>query len=98
MKQVPKQKNTRDARSEQINVQARSHALAYVIAAAQILTILCLVKGNPAWKGSLSLLFLGVAFELFYKYQQYAEKLYRQVGAVFWVIGIGLLAWFGVTG
>lgn len=98
MKQVPKQKNTRDARSEQINVQAKSHALAYVIAAAQILTILCLVKGNPAWKGSLSLLFLGVAFELFYKYQQYAEKLYRQVGAFFLVIGIGLLAWFGVTG
>lgn len=98
MEQTPKQKSTRDGRSEQINVQARSHALAYVIAAAQILTILCLVKGNPAWKGSLSLLFLGVAFELFYKYQQYTEKPYRQVGAVFLVIGIGLLAWFGVVG
>ena len=88
MVQTSKQKPVQDKRKQQINV----------IAAAQILTILCLFKGNPAWKGSLSLLFFGVAFELFYKNQQYAEKTYRQVGALFLAAGIAFLAWFGVTG
>lgn len=98
MKQAQKQRPTKDERDEQIDVQARSHALEYVIAATQILTIICLVKGNSAWKGSLSLLFFGIAFGLFYKYRQYAEKPYRQVGVACLVIGIGLLTWFGVTG
>ncbi len=30
--------------------------------------------------------------------QEYAEKPYRQVGAAFLIIGIALLAWFGITG
>jgi hypothetical protein len=98
MKPTPKQKRVKDERDEQIDVQARSHALEYVIASTQILTIMCLIKGNTAWKGSLSLLFFGVAFELLYKYQQYTEKPYRQVGVVFLILGIGLLTWFGVTG
>ena len=98
MVQTSKQKSVQDKRKQQIDAQAKSHSLEYVIAAAQILTILCLFKGNPAWKGSLSLLFFGVAFELFYKNQQYAEKTYRQVGALFLAAGIAFLAWFGVTG
>ena len=66
-----------DERDQQIDVQAKSHALEYVITATQILTVLCLLKGNPAWRGSLSLLFFGIAFMLFYKYQQYTAKPYR---------------------
>lgn len=88
----------KDERDEQIAAQAKSHALEFVVAAAQILTILCLFKGNPAWKGSLSLLFFGVAFQLFYKSWQYAAKPYRQVGAVFLAAGLALMIWFGVTG
>ncbi len=98
MKQPPRQRPVKDERDEQIDLQAKSHSLEYVIAATQILTIMCLIKGNPAWKGSLSLLFFGVAFGLFYKYQQYTEKPYRQVGVVFLIIGILLLVWFGITG
>lgn len=98
MKQPPRQRPIKDERDEQIDVQAKVHSLEYVIAATQILTVMCLIKGNPAWKGSLSLLFFGVAFGLFYKYQQYTEKPYRQVGVVFLLIGIVLLAWFGITG
>ena len=94
MKQPPRQRPIKDERDEQIDVQAKVHSLEYVIAATQILTVMCLIKGNPAWKGSLSLLFFGVAFGLFYKYQQYTEKPYRQVGVVFLLIGIVLLAWF----
>ena len=33
---------------KQIETRSRSHALDFVAAAAQILTILCIVKGNPA--------------------------------------------------
>ena len=98
MKQPPRQRPIKDERDEQIDVQAKVHSLEYVIAATQILTVMCVIKGNPAWKGSLSLLFFGVAFGLFYKYQQYTEKPYRQVGVVFLLIGIVLLAWFGITG
>ncbi len=98
MKQPPRQRPVKDERDEQIDLQAKSHSLEYVIAATQILTIMCLIKGNPAWKGSLSLLFFGMAFGLFYKYQQYTEKPYRQVGVVFLIIGILLLVWFGITG
>lgn len=94
----PKRHPLKDERDRQIDVQAKSHALEYVIAAAQVLTVLCLIKGNPAWRGSLSLLFFGTAFALFYKHQQYTEKPYRQVGVVFLLIGAALLVWFAVAG
>ena len=98
MKQPSRQRPVKDERDEQIDVQAKSYALELMTAATQVLTIICLVKGNPAWKGSLSLLFFGAAFGLFYKYQQYTEKPYRQVGVVLLLIGIAPLIWFGITG
>lgn len=98
MKQPPRQRPVKDERDEQIDVRAKSYSLEYVIAATQILTIMCLIKDNPAWKGSLSLLFFGVAFGLFYKYEQYTEKPYRQIGAIFLMIGISFMIWFGITG
>ena len=98
MKQPPQQRSMKDERDEQIDVHAKSYALEFMIAATQVLTIMCLVKGNPAWKGSLSLLFFGAAFGLFYKYQQYTEKPYRQVGVFLLLVGIALLIWFGITG
>ncbi len=54
-----------DARDEQIKTKARSHALEWVTAVTQILTAICIAKGNPAWKGTLSILFFGIAFTLF---------------------------------
>ena len=98
MNPSPKRYPLKDERDRQIDVQAKSHALEYVIAATQILTVLCLLKGNPAWRGSLSLLFFGIAFMLFYKYQQYTEKPYRQVGIASLAIGVALLVWFAVAG
>ncbi len=98
MKQPPRQRPIKDERDEQIDLLAKSHSLEYMVAATQILTVICLVKGNPAWKGSLSLLFFGIAFGLFYKYQQYTEKPYLSVGVFFLLAGIALLVWFGITG
>lgn len=88
----------KDERDRQIDTAARSHALDFVVAATQVLTVLCAVKGNPAWKGSLSLLFLGGSAMLFYKYDQYEERPYRQVGVALGLIGLALLIWFGITG
>ena len=56
------------------------------------------VKGNPAWKGSLSLLFFGGAAALVYKYDEYKEKTYFIIGIVLGIIGTALLIWFGITG
>lgn len=36
----------RDERDEQIDTRARSHALDFMVAAAEVLTVMCLVKGN----------------------------------------------------
>ena len=88
----------KDERDQQIDTASRSHALDFVIAATQVLTVLCAMKGNPAWKGSLSLLFLGAAAMLFYKYGQYEARPYRLVGVVLGLIGLALLIWFGITG
>lgn len=51
-----------DKQKEQIT------ALEIVVAATQVLTVICILKGNSAWKGSLALLFIGAAAKLFYKY------------------------------
>ena len=92
------QRPLKDERDEQIDVRSKYHALDFLIAATQVLTVMCLIKGNPAWKGSLSTLFFGGAAMLFYKYDKYGEKQYIQIGIIVGLIGLALLIWFGVTG
>ena len=98
MRQPSPSSPVKDERDEQIDTRSKSAALDFVIAATQILTIMCLVKGNPAWKGSLAFLFIGGAASLFYKYDKYAEKPYIQVGIGLGLTGVALLVWFGMTG
>lgn len=88
----------KDERDQEIQVKSESHALEFVVAATQILTIICLFKGNPAWKGSLSLLFIGAAAKLFYKHKNYEEKPYFYVGIGIGIIGMALMIWFCITG
>ena len=64
MKQSPRQRPIRDERDEQIEVQSRARSLEYVLSATTILTVICLLKGNPAWKGTISLAFFEAAFEI----------------------------------
>lgn len=92
------QRPLKDERDEQIDVRSKYHAFDFLIAATQVLTVMCLIKGNSAWKGSLSTLFFGGAAMLFYKYDKYEEKPYIYVGIVLGLIGAGLLVWFGITG
>lgn len=98
MKQSQRQKPIRDERDEHIEVYSKAHSLEYVLTVSMILTVICLLKGNSAWKGSISLAFFAAAFEIFYKYKQYEEKLYRIVAAVFLLGGIAFMAWFAITG
>ena len=98
MKQPPKQRPFKDERDEQIDTSSKSAALDFVITATQVLTVMCLIKGNPAWKGSLALLFIGGAARLFYKYDKYEEKPYIQVDIGLGLIGVALFVWFGITG
>ena len=97
MKQPPRKRPVKDERDQQIELHSKSYALEWVTAVTQILTIMCIVKGNPAWKGTLSILFFAVAFALFYQFDQYREKPFRQVGAAFLIIGMILLVWFGIS-
>lgn len=53
MKQTPGQRPFKDERDEQIDTHSKSAALDFVIAATQILTIMCLIKGNPHGKAAL---------------------------------------------
>ena len=43
-------------------------------------------------------MFIGAAAALFYKYDQYKERLYIQVGVVLGIVGVALLVWFGIMG
>lgn len=43
-----KQRPIKDERDKQIETNAKSYALEWVTAVTQILTIICIVKGNPA--------------------------------------------------
>ena len=95
MEQPKEQRPVKDERDRQIEKESKSYAMEWVVAITQILTIMCLIKGDPAWKGTLSIMFFAVAFALFYQFRQYGEKPFRLVGAVFLAQGIGFLAWFG---
>ena len=94
MKQPPRPRPLHDERDRQIQTGARSFALEIVIALSQILTVVCAIKGNSAWRGTLSLLFLGCAAALFDQYRQYREKPYCQVASVMLLFGAGLLGGF----
>lgn len=98
MKQPPRERPIKDERDDEIEVHAKSYALEWMTAATQILTVICLVKGNPAWKGTLSLLFFAIALALLFQYREYQEAPFKKVGIFFLLCGVALLLWFGFTG
>ena len=93
-----KERMVKDERDEQIDTSSKSVALDIVITATEILTIICIIKGNPTWKGSLRILCIDLSIGLMYKYAAYKEKPYLWVGIVFSLIGAALFVWFGITG
>ena len=98
MTEPPRKRPLKDERDEMIDRDSKNWSLELMTCATQILTVICAVKGNSAWKGSLSLLFFGLAAGLIYKYSMYREKPYLYVGLVSLLVGTALLIWFAVTG
>ena len=98
MNNPPRERPVRDERDVAIDRDAKNWSLELIICATQILTIICAIKCNSAWKGSLSLLFFGCAAGLIYKYKMYREKPYLGVGLVSLTVGAALLIWFCFTG
>ena len=66
MKQPPRARPYKDERDIYIEQQARSFALEGMLVASQILTFICLLKHNPAWKAGLALLFIGAALYVWF--------------------------------
>lgn len=98
MQNPPRERPVKDERDEMIDRDAKNWSLELIICATQVLTVICAVKGNSAWKGSLSLLFFGIADALIYKYSMYRERPYLYVGLASLAIGLALIIWFAVTG
>lgn len=47
MKQPPRQRTIKDERDEKIGKDAKVYAFEWIIAITQVLTIMCIIKGNP---------------------------------------------------
>lgn len=86
-----------DERDDEIDVHSKSSAWEFTAAAAQIFTIMCVVKGNPAWRGGLALIFLGMAANMFYRFGQYEAKSFFAGGLLLGAVGTALLIWFGIS-
>ncbi len=97
-KDFSKYKPLKDERDEQIDSDSKNVSWAFVTTGIQILAIMCLVKGNPAWKGCIGALSIGCSVELLYKYLAYKEKPYLWVGLITLLMGIAFLIWFGISG
>ena len=72
--------------------------LEIVVATTQILTIICIIKENPAWKGCLALLFIGIAVSLFDKFRETKKRPYLYSGICMILIGLTLILWFVIAG
>lgn len=94
MEQTKRKRPMMDERDKEIEKTSKSYALEFVVGVTQVLTLVCIVKGNAAWKGTLSLLFFGIAAQLYYKYDKYEEKPYVYVACLMGLIGTVLLLWF----
>ena len=66
-------------------------------AASQLLTLLCWLKGNGAWRGTLALLFFWLAagrFRMFLRNESGPDLV---LGITWGLLGLGLLIWFAAA-
>ena len=84
----------KDERDIQLEIQGRSWASELMIAVLELMMVVCLVKGDPAWKICLGTTFIGAGGVLGYLYKKYESKYVLWVAAAFALAGAALLAWF----
>ena len=83
-----------DERDQEIEAQANSRALGFGAGCLELFTVLCAVKGEPAWRGGLALLLLGMSASMLYRSSAYEEKPYLWGGLLLGALGAALLVWF----
>ena len=98
MNTPPRERPVKDERDKMIDRDAKNWSLELMICATQVMTLICAVKGNAAWKGCLSLLFFGEAAGLLHKYGAYRERPYLGAGLASLAAGLALIIWFCVSG
>lgn len=81
----------KDERDRQIEIQSKSYAAEIMVTISEILMIAALVKGNPLWRGFLSVALTGCAAILIHKYRAYDEKPYLYMGLVLGLAALALL-------
>lgn len=81
----------KDERDRQIEIQSKSYAAEIMVTISEILMIATLVKGNPLWRGFLSVALTGCAAILIHKYRTYDEKPYLYMGLVLGLAALALL-------
>lgn len=81
-------------RDQEIEACANSKALGFGAGCLELFTVLCAVKGDPAWRGGLALLLLGMSASMLYRSSAYEEKHYLWGGLLLGALGATLLAWF----
>ena len=87
-----------DERDREIDILSKGKALDLLAGCAELFTILCILKGNPAWMGGLALLLLGMAAGCWYRGEQYEERPVRYVALLLGAAAVGLLLWFAFGG
>ena len=83
-----------DERDQEIEARANSQALGFGAGCLELFIVLCAVKGDPAWRGGLALLLLGMSASMLYRSSAYEEKPYLWGGLLLGALGATLLAWF----
>ena len=72
-------------------------SLEWGAAASQLLTLLCWLKGNGAWQGGLSLLFLGLAGACWCRFAGDQAVSRFLLGVLWCLLGAALLLKFSVS-
>lgn len=97
-KELRKARPVYDERDREIEVRAKGKALEFAAGCIEAFVLICAIQGNPAWKGGLSLLLLGLGASLFFRSEEYEEREYLWGGLLLGLMGVALMVWFAFWG
>lgn len=84
----------KDERDVRMETESRSHASDALVAAAEVFCVVCAVRGDPAWRGFLSVALAGAAAMLMHRYGYDREKPWLYMGLALGAAALGMGAWF----